>query len=714
MADPRLNFASLPTDILYLIFPYLDPREFLALCSTSKTLWSLHKDSSYWHPLTRSTFRLPSQPLLKADGARWQWLYKTLATQSRVYTWGENKFDCLGHTPRRWETLPGNRQRVLLPTDAAWPTEMSAVRDGAVGVVVDVQCGGWSTTLLSSKGALYCCGRLDGLHFWRDDVAETPGLEPLLFPPGYPNPKDRYDPVTAIAQFSSGRSNVLGLSDSGRIWLWANVADPAVHVRFLHLDSNHTEEARSSTQSSNLTKRVLKVVAGWDRLSAYISGVGIVIWTSRRGSLNPNTTTTEATDGLELEMNYNVHSVPGTWYSRPKGNARDIDPETKTLGETIGQVMNYIVLESYVVVVTDLGKVFAANTANNSDLSDGLVELTTLSPAAGKTNVRFSDVQGSFRTFAAFTTDGNVVIGSRDYLDYMWTLRFEEKSSEAVDSSLPKYYPAMQHQGIISVAFGDYHMHALHSNGQVSSFGTEPQSCGALGLGGHLDGGWLRGISNSPQAIFQYRPGRDCTLPPEKFSCGRRIWFEQEKKGWLNHMSRGGSLKEQIWKRIFQQWSRAPGEAQAELTDWFEQMGADWDKQPDVAGGVDSMFGAYFVLSIAAAGWHSASLVLVNDELVRKIEDKYTVPVAVPPPSFSPMGPVFGWLYRLGRRFLGLEPADSGQIEDSTAPATKTQLKYTWSSTPFPRIKLSTGQVIGSDGPTWERKDGVFVIVEES
>ncbi len=565
---------------------------------------------------------------------------------------------------------------------------------------------------MNSRGALFCCGRLDGLHLRRTDLPEKRGLQPLLFPPGYPHPKDRYDPVTAIAQFSSGRSNILGLSDSGVIWLWANLADPGVHITFLHLDlPPQIDKHQTSVRELNGKKRVKKVVAGWDRMSAYVSGIGIVLWLPRKGSLSQSTTATEATDGLQLDVD---NTVPDTWYRRPIGNARDPSTEAKQLGEAVGQVMNYILLESYVVIVTDLGKVFAANTANQSKVSQGLVELTTLAPDSTGTAMTFSDVQGSFRSFAAFTKDGKIAIGNRNYLDYSWNVRFGDVGSEAVALQLPKYYPALQQQDIISVAFGDYHMHALHLNGHISSLGVEPQSCGALGLGTHLDGGWLRGVSFSPRAPFNDNLGGDRSIAPEKFSRGHCIWFEQEKKDWLYYMSKGGSLEKQNWDEVYSQWCRASPEAQEELTEWFEQMGADWDKCPDVAGEANAGFGAYSALSIAAAGWHSASLVLVNDQLVRKIENKFTKPEPDVADSrrSSLLGSAFGWLFHFGRRFLGIERAGNDYSRDNTPPEPDTeQKKYTWCNDPFPRIKLSTGEVIGREGPLWEKKNGVFAIV---
>lgn len=50
---------------------------------------------------------------------------------------------------------------------------------------------------------------------------ENDGIKRLDFPLAYPSTTaSRYEPSTAIQQFSSGRSHVLGLADNGNVWYW--------------------------------------------------------------------------------------------------------------------------------------------------------------------------------------------------------------------------------------------------------------------------------------------------------------------------------------------------------------------------------------------------------------------------------------------------------------------------------------------------------------
>lgn len=74
-----------------------------------------------------------------------------------------------------------------------------------------------------------------------------PYARKLGFPPAYPaTSKERYEPSTAVAQFSTGRACVLGLSDDGKVWHWQKQV--AFLVKPLHVD---VEE-----------NRVTRVVAG--------------------------------------------------------------------------------------------------------------------------------------------------------------------------------------------------------------------------------------------------------------------------------------------------------------------------------------------------------------------------------------------------------------------------------------------------------------------
>ena len=81
-------------------------------------------------------------------------------------------------------------------------------------------------------------GVFDGLSL--NVYASAPGgpLHQLGFPPAYPpTTKFRYEPSTAIKQFSSGRSIVLGLADDGKVWCWNGTGNwVSVLIKSVHVD----------------------------------------------------------------------------------------------------------------------------------------------------------------------------------------------------------------------------------------------------------------------------------------------------------------------------------------------------------------------------------------------------------------------------------------------------------------------------------------------
>ena len=89
---------------------------------------------------------------------------------------------------------------------------------------------GWSTTILNSIGAIYMYGIFDGQR----SVGQV-GLRRLSFPPAYPTTtRTRYESSTAIQQYSTGRSSVLGLSDDGKVWMWESVM--GFQIKLSHVD----------------------------------------------------------------------------------------------------------------------------------------------------------------------------------------------------------------------------------------------------------------------------------------------------------------------------------------------------------------------------------------------------------------------------------------------------------------------------------------------
>ena len=96
---PNMDLTDLPSDIILLVFPYLSASDFLAFTSSTKSFLSFRQEPTFWRGLTTETFRIPPQPLLQADGARWQWLYRTLLTQSHVSLGATTNAVTLGTVP---------------------------------------------------------------------------------------------------------------------------------------------------------------------------------------------------------------------------------------------------------------------------------------------------------------------------------------------------------------------------------------------------------------------------------------------------------------------------------------------------------------------------------------------------------------------------------------------------------------------------------------
>jgi SCF-associated factor 1 len=446
---------------------------------------------------------------------------------------------------------------------------------------------GWSTTLLTAKGTLHTVGVLDGGRVF----AAIEQLQPLEFPPGYPSSSTeaRYnEPATAIRQFSAGRAHILAVSDSGRIWSWYEVKKAALHVKFGSIDLKEVNLADESKTTSGYGK-VKQVVAGWSRSSAYIQGIGIVVWDPVERDHDD--------ESIDTMLIMEHAEVPRTGYQRLK-DTRGQSQEDKTVGEEVGAVLNYIIMEHYVVFVTDLGKVFCGK-FGEKNLVDNILELRALSNQT-RTSV---DVQGSFRRFAVFKNN-EVITSDQTYLDLCWN--DQRNNPEQVNIPGLNKIPALQNNDVISVAFGDYHYLALHSNGKITSYGTELQACGALGLGGESDDeGHARGI------VYD-RFSRDGRLLPHTHTHGRQVWFDSKKKDWLAHIMKGGKDPEEAHERL--ELFRSSTDVQGEVSEWLEQEGRAWDNENI---GEDNL-GAYFALRVSAAGWHSGALVLVNDELANQ------------------------------------------------------------------------------------------------
>lgn len=428
----------------------------------------------------------------------------------------------------------------------------------------------------------------------------------------------------------------------------------------------------------------------------YVMNVGIVYWTSVQDSDVIRGGRQETLAVADMMLIDSV-TIPGTAHRRQK-NERFVDDG---LESHIGEVTSHIVLAEYIIFITDLNKIFCYPTTFPMPALDvpEPIELTTFYTAYPSENFRVRDLQGSFTRFAIFTQDGSVLTASQDLLH-----RFRDAARDVPLESpqtlpSPALIPSLQAQTTISVAFGDHHFLALHSNGSVTSYGTELQCCGALGLG-DAPASKLRGVRADQQQWGNSR------LPEEE---GRTVWFEPLMETWLDDMqdkcsAEGGGEPGAMLRAGHEGMRQA-------YADHFEKEGANWEEGITKEGDM----GSYFVLKVAAAGWSSAVLVLVDEEKAEKACEAHTVePPPHPPPSpalsvqsvdsrgfayeviDSPgeqltqaLYAVYEYIWELGRRFLGLTARDAireARGIEMNVEESPQRVEYTWTNEPFPRL----------------------------
>ena len=116
-----------------------------------------------------------------------------------------------------------------------------------------------------------------------------------------------------------------------------------------------------------------------------------------------------------------------------------------------------------------------------------------------------------------------------------------------------------QNTGVVKIAFGDWHYHALHKDGTISSYGHEPEGCGALGLGDVTFSVVERGFA------------QDIVLKPECLTTGRRVHFEPEKKAWQLDLARAYAEDNQG-----PDVSWPSDDTRHEISEWVEERLRTW------------------------------------------------------------------------------------------------------------------------------------------
>ena len=436
----------------------------------------------------------------------------------------------------------------------------------------------------------------------------------------------------------------------------------------------------------------------------YVIDVGIIYWASVQDS---DVVRGGRQERLAVADTMLVDSitVPGTSYHRKRNNQHTPDD---SLEARIGQVTHHIVLENWIVFTTDLNKIFCYPTIFPMPAFNvpEPVELTTFPTVCPSETFQIRDLQGSFIRFAVFTTSGAVLTADKDLLN-----AFHEASISHSDHPLPSptLFLSRESNPIISIAYGDHHYHALQSTGTITSYGLEPQRCGALGLGSGLIS-HLRGVTLQGGAFGGGRlpPGLDPT-----------IWFEPLMETWLQDTNQAARLPE-ARDRGRMALSGHAGACEA-LGRYYERKGACWEDSVTK----DDELGAYFVLKVASAGWHSAALVLVDEEKAKAAGESHLARRPSPAPSLAASAQsvdsqgfayeevespgeqliigirsVGQWIWDAGRWFLGLSERDEarGQQADGKEREERERenqsIVYEWSTEHFPRLRMEGGEVM--------------------
>ena len=216
---------------------------------------------------------------------------------------------------------------------------------------------------------------------------------------------------------------------------------------------------------------------------------------------------------------------------------------------------------------------------------------------------------------------------------------------------------------------------------------------------------------------------------------GCTVWFEPLKNLWLRDMYRKSNEGEAAERGAL--LNVGHGEAREAVASYFEREGNKWEDGVTAAGEI----GAYFALKVSAAGWHSAALVLVDEEKAAMAERKHMINSQLPAAASSLQKPddtperqppepreVASWLAWFSvllvhalRSFLGLTARDtaaaantrdqSSRIErvpvverirrnrilegvDDADEEEEENGVYSWSKDPFPRLRMANGEVM--------------------
>lgn len=329
---------------------------------------------------------------------------------------------------------------------------------------------GWSTHFLTFDGDVYSFGSMNG-------QSSSSSKDPVKMK--FPDP---------IVQISAGRNHLVALSSKGEIYSYIDLKSIPQRIMF----SEHVVAPSNPYSKRPKHRQVRKVVAGWNCSGALLHGVGIIIW--RHEGRADTTQLRTNFEGVKIAQsdNWVLES-----HVKPPGT-ETIEESVDLFRDAACQIMDFVILEGYLVLITASGKVYCVEMRDSLPSSDPILleHFSAPDPEEGKIidraeaeKSKIDRISGLFKRFAVYNKHGLVHIGNSEILKHAVEDTRRVGSPDRNREELkPLAMPGIKRFGtIVQIVFGDYHSHALTSDGKLLSWGVEPQNCGCLGIGDHKE-----------------------------------------------------------------------------------------------------------------------------------------------------------------------------------------------------------------------------------
>ncbi|KAG9019201.1 hypothetical protein FRB90_005276 [Tulasnella sp. 427] len=547
-----MAITDLPVELLLdHVLPTLDLSSLLALAQTNKFFANLCSDDTFWRLKLGSDYNFTSN----ADTAResgWKVIYKGIRKPS-VYTWGVAGQGRLGikGIPREY------RSGVPFP-----------VKVDINARIVSLVAGGWSFHALDDAGRIYVWGQLQGEGYAmnRDGFSEpskcatTPHRLQVSYPAAEPTDKTPTNPVKFTA-LSCGRAHSAALDSEHNSWLFTSWGRPI----------QLTSPLIHKTQTSD--DQVVQVECGWGFVSMLNRGGNVfILWPWARGdefrramdSLNETLDESQEHKASHTEVDgedvipCSSHSItasplilPPIPHNLPElGHATEgfevtLDAsgkivEAKHLDEGV-KLVRIGAGDNFIIGLTNKGHVLSIDVSGGGEVEDGQglewlrgqwrsrlrqgwvylpqyseVEQVKQNPVFADTSgvepptkMKITHIAAHFKSFTAYSVSTStaphsslVLVGNKD----------SDGNGELIFPQT--IYPSLLQESIISLKLGDYHKAALTSTGKLYTWGSF--SDGALGLGDpvNLPLG-APGAYDRQEDLNAARDGRFWNRPPE-------------------------------------------------------------------------------------------------------------------------------------------------------------------------------------------------------